>query len=89
MRLKRRKSGLSGRITELTTLKEKISGAESLQDLKTIMSSSHGIPGVRDDMMNHGRHGGRECHMDKPDSMNSVDDTTNNSTDETTDISAS
>jgi hypothetical protein len=58
---------LSGRITELTTLKEKISGAESLEDLKTIMSSSHGIPGMREDMMKHGGQGGRECHMDKPD----------------------
>jgi len=58
---------LSSRITELTTLKEKISGAESLEDLKTIMSSSHGIPGMREDMMKHGGQGGRECHMDKPD----------------------
>jgi hypothetical protein len=41
---------LSSRITELTTLKEKISGAESLEDLKTIMSSSHGIPGMGDPM---------------------------------------
>jgi hypothetical protein len=41
---------LSSRITELTTLKEKISGAESLEDLKTIMSSSYGIPGMGDPM---------------------------------------
>ena len=74
---------LSSRITELTTLKEKISGAESLEDLKTIMSSSHGIPWMRDDMMNHGRRGGCGCHMDRPDRMNNVD----NSTDDTTDIS--
>lgn len=35
---------LSSRITELTTLKEKISGAESLEDLKTIMSSNTTLP---------------------------------------------
>ncbi len=82
---------LSSRITELTTLKEKISGAESLEDLKTIMSSFHGIPGVRDDMMNHGKRGGCACHMDRPDRMNNVDnstdDTTDNSTDDTSDNS--
>lgn len=40
---------LSSKIIELTTLKEKISGAESLEDLKNIMYSSHGIPGMKDD----------------------------------------
>lgn len=75
---------LSCRITELTTLKEKISGAESLEDLKTIMSSSQGIPGMGDDMRHHGGHE-RGCHMNKPDRMNSIDNNTENTTDDTTD----
>jgi len=37
---------LSSRITELTTLKDKVSGAESLEDLKTIISSSNGVLGM-------------------------------------------
>ena len=78
---------LSNRITELTTLKEKINGAESLEDLKTIMSSFNGISGVRDDMMNHGRRGGCGCHMDRPDRMKNVDNSTDNSTDDISDIS--
>lgn len=55
---------LSSRITELTTLKEKISGAKSLEDLKTIMSSSQGIPGEMIGIMHHGGPGVFECHMD-------------------------
>jgi hypothetical protein len=74
---------LSSRITELTTLKEKISGAESLEDLKTIMSSSQGIPGMRDDMMHHGGHE-RGCHMDKPCRMNSIGNNNDTTTDDTT-----
>jgi hypothetical protein len=48
---------LSSRITELTTLKEKISGAGSLEDLKTIMSSSQGIHGMEDPMQHEGHRG--------------------------------
>jgi hypothetical protein len=44
---------VNSRITELTTLKGKISGAESLDDLKTIMSSYTGCSGMRDNSMQH------------------------------------
>jgi hypothetical protein len=54
-------TGLSSRITELTTLKEKINAAESLDDLKKIMSSYHVIPGMRDHPMRHAGHAGH-CH---------------------------
>lgn len=37
---------LNDKITELTTLKDNINAAESLEDLKEIMSSSQGIPGM-------------------------------------------
>jgi hypothetical protein len=37
---------LNSSITELTTLKEKINAAESLDSLKEILSSSHGIHGI-------------------------------------------
>jgi DNA repair exonuclease SbcCD ATPase subunit len=36
---------ISSRITELTAFKESINGARSLEDLRTIMSSSRGIFG--------------------------------------------
>jgi hypothetical protein len=49
---------LSSRITELTTLKEKINAAKSLDDLKKIMSSYHVIPGMGDHPMRHGGHAG-------------------------------
>lgn len=75
---------LSSRITELTTYKEKISGATSLEDLKTIMSSSQGIPGMRQDMMHRGEHGGCRCHMDNPDRTNNAENTTDDTADETT-----
>lgn len=52
---------LSSRITELTSLIEDINGAESLEDLKEIMSSSQGKPGIRGD--NPMRHGGCGCPM--------------------------
>ena len=64
---------LSSRITELTTLKERINGAESLEDLKTIMSSSYGILGIKDDLAKHERHHRCGGHMDKPGGMNSID----------------
>ena len=56
---------LSSRITELTNLKEKISGAGSLEDLKIIMSPSQEILGMRDDMMHHGGHESCGFHMNK------------------------
>jgi hypothetical protein len=45
---------VNSRITELTTLKEKISAAESVEDLKTILSSYKEIPGMGDHLMHHG-----------------------------------
>jgi hypothetical protein len=69
-------SDLSSRITELTTLKEKINGAESLEDLKTIMSSDYGIFGLREDMMHHGEHGVCGCRMDRQTRVNSTDSST-------------
>lgn len=53
---------LSDKVTELTALIEEINAAESLEDLKQIISSSQGMPG-----MGHGmglgpmQHGGCEC----------------------------
>lgn len=38
--------GLSSRITELNSLMEDISGAESLEDLQEIISSAQGMPGM-------------------------------------------
>lgn len=61
---------LNDRITELNTLIEEINGAESLADLKEIMSSSQGTPGMGPDMgsymdrqnpMHHGGRGGFDC----------------------------
>ncbi|MDY0129319.1 MAG: hypothetical protein RBR63_03915, partial [Methanosarcina vacuolata] len=37
---------LSSRITELNSLMEDISGAESLEDLQEIISSAQGMPGM-------------------------------------------
>lgn len=37
---------ISSRVTELTTLIEEIKGAESLEDLMEVMSSSQGMPGM-------------------------------------------
>jgi hypothetical protein len=71
-------TGLNSRITELTTLKEKISGAGSLEDLKTILTSSQEIPGMRDDMMHHRGHDRSGCRLDKPGRMSSIDNTTEN-----------
>jgi len=55
---------LSSRITELTTLKENISGAESLEDLKTIMSSNNTLPVMGAPMRSgdHKGHGGPVNH---------------------------
>ncbi|RPJ78042.1 MAG: hypothetical protein EHM20_04885 [Alphaproteobacteria bacterium] len=71
---------LSSRITELTTLKEKISGAESIEDLKTIVSSYNGTLGMRKDLMRHGGHGSWGCHMDRQGRMSSTDNSTDSST---------
>ncbi len=57
---------ISSRITELTTLKESINGARSLGDLKTIISSSRGIPGPKENMMHHKGYGRCGCNMDRP-----------------------
>jgi hypothetical protein len=66
---------ISSRITELTSLIEDLNGAESLGDLKEIMSSSRGIPGMDgDDSMHHGDYG---CPMG-PSRMQ--DNSTDNST---------
>jgi hypothetical protein len=66
---------LSSRITELTALIEDINGAESLEDLVEIMSSSRGMPG-----MGAGgpmQHGGCDCPMPPSESQdNSTDDST-------------
>jgi hypothetical protein len=48
------------------------------------MSSSQGIPGMKDDMMHHGGYERFGCPMDKPGRMNSDDNTTGNTTDDTT-----
>jgi hypothetical protein len=53
---------VNSRITELTTLKGKISGAESLDDLKTIMSSYIGCSGMRDNSMQHREPGEHKEH---------------------------
>lgn len=54
---------LSSRITELTTMKEKISGVKSLEDLKTILSSSDGIPEMENNQEdNPMRYGDPEEH---------------------------
>ncbi|WP_269852187.1 hypothetical protein [Methanosarcina horonobensis] len=52
---------LSSRITELNALIEEINGAESLEDLMELISSSEGMPGmgVRGPM----QHGGSDCPM--------------------------
>jgi hypothetical protein len=55
---------LSNRITELTTLKENISGAESLEDLKTIMSSNNTLPRM-EAPMRQGDHQGNGGPMDR------------------------
>jgi hypothetical protein len=52
---------ISSRITELTSLIEDFNGAESLEDLKEIMSSSRGIPGIGGDDPMH--HGGCDCPL--------------------------
>jgi len=62
---------LNNRITELKALIEEINGAESLADLKEIMSSSQGRPGMGPDMgpcmddrqkpMHQGGRGGFDC----------------------------
>lgn len=57
---------ISSRITELTALKENINGARSLEDLKTIMSSSRGIFGPKENMTHHKGYGRSGCHMDRP-----------------------
>lgn len=59
---------LSSRITELTTLKEKISGAESLEDLKSIMSSNN-TPPVMEAPMRPGDHKGDDGPMNHPPEM--------------------
>ncbi len=50
---------LNDRITELTSLIDDINAAESLGDLKEIMSSSKGMPGMSPGPM----HGGCDCPM--------------------------
>ncbi len=72
---------LSSRITELTTMKEKINAAESLDDLKSIMSSYHGIPGMGDNPMRHGGRAGHGFPMDHPQKMKNNCTCTANSTD--------
>ena len=71
---------LSSRITELTSLIENVNGAESLEDLKEIMFSSRGTPGVDagEGPRSHGGHGGCDCLFDRPGKMQ--DNSTDNST---------
>lgn len=61
----KRNEQISSRITELTTLKENITGAKSLDDLKRVMSSSHRIPGPKENMMHHNGYGRSCCYMDR------------------------
>lgn len=51
----------STRITELTTLKDSINGAKSLDDLKQVMYSSCSIPGFKENMSHHRGHGRCGC----------------------------
>jgi len=88
---------LNSRITELTALAEEINGAESLTDLREIMSSSQGMPGMGPEM-NHGdhpmkygghgngRHGGCNCLFDCPGEIQggSTDNNIDDSTDNST-----
>ena len=74
---------ISSRITELTTLKENVNGAKSLEDLKKIMSSSRGINGVGENSRHHGGHGRCGYHMDRHHRIQ--DSTADNSTDNSTD----
>lgn len=72
---------LNDKITELTTLKDDINAAESLEDLKEIMFSSQGMPGM-DHGMGHGmcpeqnpmQHGDNFGHGRMPE--NSTDNST-------------
>ncbi len=57
---------ISSRITELIALKESINGARSLENLKTIMSSSRGIFGPKENMTHHKGYGRSGCHMNRP-----------------------
>lgn len=61
---------LNSRITELTAMKEKISGAESLEDLRTVMTSSQGISGM-EDLMRQGEQWGRRPMDHSPNQDNS------------------
>jgi hypothetical protein len=56
---------ISSRITELTTFKENINGAKSLDDLKQIISSYCGIPGREEIVMHHKGYGRCGYHMDR------------------------
>lgn len=56
---------INSRIAELTTLKENINGAKSLDDLKKIISSSRGISGPKENMMHHKGYGRYGCHVDR------------------------
>ena len=61
---------LNSRITELTAMKEKIIGAESLEDLRTVMTSSQGISGM-EDLMRQGEQWGRRPMDHSPNQDNS------------------
>jgi hypothetical protein len=76
---------LNSRITELNTLKENISGAKSLEDLKKITPLSHGISGIRENMMHQRGHGRHEWNMDRPGKVNGINNTTEDAVDNTID----
>jgi hypothetical protein len=69
---------LSSRITELTARIDDINGAESLEDLMGIMSSSRGMPGMG--VGGPMQHGGCGCPMPPAEADNSTDDSTDDST---------
>jgi len=72
---------ISSRITELTALIEDINGAESLEDLMEVMSSSRGMPGMG---VGGPQHGGCDCPMPPFEAQDSgTDDSTDDSTDST------
>lgn len=74
---------LSSRITELTALIDEINGAESLEDLVEIMSTSQGMPGIG--VGGPMQHGGCGCPMPPSETQ---DNSTDGNTDDSTDVSA-
>jgi len=69
---------ISSRITELTALIEDINGAESLEDLMEVMSSSRGIHGMG--VGGPMQHGGCDCPMPPSEAQDSsTDDSTDDS----------